>query len=74
MSRELQNRVSTLEHEVKSLRIALHDMVRVMSEKPAPVEEKNPNAPRQMCPKCGEVPNYHLHVRSCKGKKVTAQI
>lgn len=63
MSILLQHRVSNLEAEVK----ALKEIVAALT---APPERKNPNGPRQMCPKCGVEPNYHLHVKNCKGKKL----
>lgn len=66
MSMALQARVSSLEAEVKALR----EIVDILSA-PAPIKEqqnKNPFGPRQLCPKCGEKPNYYLHVKHCKGK------
>lgn len=65
MSIQLQHRVSALEAEVKALRQTLSDVLTAMAEP----EPKNPNGPRQLCPKCGEKPAYHLHVVNCRGKK-----
>lgn len=62
----MQRRIATLETEVASLREAIAGLVEAIGEQPA---AKNSNGPRKMCPHCGEVPNYYLHTRSCKGKK-----
>lgn len=60
MSMALENRITTLEAQVKALR----EIIDLLAAPPV-----NPNGPRQMCPKCHEKPNYHLHVINCKGKK-----
>lgn len=67
MSMALQSRVSVLEAEVKALREALAEVLAVMAEPPEP--KANQHGPRQLCPKCGEKPAYHLHVVNCRGKK-----
>lgn len=64
MSMQLQARVSALESEVRELRSTLKGLIEVMVE---PEPKVNHNGPRAMCPKCGEKPNYHLHVINCKG-------
>lgn len=61
MSMALQARISALELKLKELSAAVEQLT---SAEPA---KHNPNGPRQMCPKCGEKPNYHLHVINCKG-------
>lgn len=71
MSIQLTNRVSTLEAEVKALRETVDGLIEAMTQPP---EQKNPNGPRTLCPKCGLVPNYFLHTRSCRGKKQVAAI
>lgn len=65
MSLQLQARVSYLETEVRGLRETVAQLIAIIAEPPEP--QKNPNGPRKMCPKCGEQPNYHLHVIHCKG-------
>ena len=72
MSMHLTGRVSVLEAEVKALRETLAQVLAQMAEPPEP--KTNQNGPRKMCPHCGEVPNYFLHTRSCKGKKGNAPI
>lgn len=64
MSMQLQARVSALEAEVRQLRETLQSVLSVITE---PEPKVNGNGPRTMCPKCGEKPNYHLHVINCKG-------
>lgn len=67
MSRLMQARVSVLEVEVKALRETLAEVLATMAEPPEQKANPNPNGPRTMCPKCGLVPNYYMHVRSCRG-------
>lgn len=67
MSIQLTQRVSVLEAEVKALRQTLAEVLAVMAEPPEP--KANQHGPRQLCPKCGEKPAYHLHVINCRGKK-----
>jgi hypothetical protein len=64
MSMQLQGRVSELEAKVRALEETVRWLIDAITA-PPPV---NPNGPRQMCPKCGVKPNYHLHVINCKGK------
>lgn len=78
MSMALQARISNLEEEVKALRVIVAILAgpadlnasasAAMTSTPA-----NRWGPRQKCPKCHEAPNYHLHVKHCKGK-VKAEI
>lgn len=65
MSMQLQQRVSALEAEVRSLREVVAGLIDAMTAPPG--LKVNANGPRQMCPKCGVKPNYHLHVVNCKG-------
>lgn len=72
MSIQLTARVAALEGEVKDLRSTLDGLLAVIMERDSAKDHRN--GPRQMCPKCNEKPNYHLHVINCKGptKKVAA--
>jgi len=70
MSMAMTNRIHALEQTVKELRDTVDRLVLVIGN--GQDEKPNPNGPRQMCPKCGEKPNYHLHVLHCKGKKALA--
>jgi len=74
MSMLLTNRVSALENTVKELRATIDGLIAVMSEPPESEPKANPNGPRQLCPKCHEVPAYYLHVKHCRGKKQAAAI
>lgn len=77
MSIALQGQVAALQARVAELEKTVAGLLEIIvqsneaevlvsaSPKPAPT---NPNGPRQMCPKCHEKPNNHLHVRFCKGK------
>jgi len=69
MSMALQQRVTTLENEVKVLRELVTGLMAQMQEAEAhsPEHKTNDYGPRRMCPKCGVKPNYHLHVINCKG-------
>jgi hypothetical protein len=69
MSMQLQVRVTTLENEVKVLRELVTGLIQSIEEGQPKKEtlHLNPNGPRQMCPKCGVKPAYHLHVVNCKG-------
>ena len=69
MSMQLTGRVSVLEAEVKALRETLSEVLASLAE---PEPKANPQGPRQLCPKCGEKPAYHLHVVNCKGKRGAA--
>jgi hypothetical protein len=64
MSMQLTGRVSELEAKVRSLEEVIRGLIETIAES-AP--KPNVNGPRQMCPKCGVKPNYHLHVVNCKG-------
>lgn len=66
MSRELQNRVSSLEAEVKRLNEKIVSIVAALTE---PEPRVNQQGPRAMCPHCGEKPAYHLHVINCPARK-----
>jgi len=68
MSIQLQVRVSALEQQVKELRALIDGLIATIGEEPPP----NAKGPRTLCPKCHEQPNYYLHVKHCKGKKVAA--
>ena len=73
MSIALQGRVIALEAEVKALRQQFDTLLSAMTEPepktPAapPAAAVNAQGPRQMCPRCGVKPNYHLHVTNCRG-------
>lgn len=67
MSLALQHRVSSLEAEVKALRETIDGLIAAITAEPE--QKHNPNGPRQMCPKCGEQPAYHFHVKHCQGKR-----
>jgi hypothetical protein len=56
------------------LKVALRSLearVKVLEDRAvAPVVPAEPKVEgRAMCPKCGEKPNYHFHVKTCQGKK-----
>ena len=66
MSMALTARIGSLEARVKALE-GLLAQVSAEPEKPEFDLARTPK-PKQMCPKCGLVPNYYFHVRNCKGK------
>lgn len=73
MSMRDQARLSALEADTKTLRAEVAKLRQIIDAllstnepevRPAP---PNHTSPRQMCPKCGIKPNYHLHVINCRG-------
>lgn len=74
----MQARISNLEEEVRALRqiVAILAGPSDLSTTPNSAMASTPAnrwGPRQMCPKCKEAPNYHLHVKHCKGKAKAEQ-
>lgn len=66
MSMAILARIGSLETRVKTLEALLAKPI-VEPEKEEFELSRTPK-PKQMCPKCGLVPNYYFHVRNCKGK------
>lgn len=67
MVKDLENRVAALEKRSASPDLAaIQELVR-QTVADAPTQE------RKMCPKCGEKPAYHFHVKNCTGKKEEKQ-
>ena len=65
MSMALQQRISALEEQVRTLNARMDGMAKPNGEIKQAIT--NPNGPRKMCPKCGVKLAYHLHVKHCKG-------
>ena len=63
MSLAIMARLGALESRIKVLEAKL------AAPPPPQVQTRNPQGPRKLCPVCGEVPAYYLHVKNCKGKK-----